>query len=500
MREKYIISIVSKFGMAILFILANYFLFLNLKPNILGEWVFLNSIINIGFIFVNIGFDTIHLQYCGEDNASKYFGTFFIIKSVLIIANTTFAIILSFFLVILDENFFLILLLIISNSIFLFSEVFIINLKSRLKIFKSEIPYLLKNSGEILSILVLALNVELIYNPLLFLCLSRLIFNLVYLLITLFLSRGEFIISPPKRTFFLKYIKDTKPFIYYSIIYIISMNIGNIIIRYSIGYESLAYYGFVQNYIIGTLGIISSSLIQISISSYSKYYQNKNKEVIKELTFKIEKYNSVIFLFIIIFTFVNGETLFLIFLPKYTISLPILYILIFYPYFLAITRPYGSLLKALRKQKALARINSSIHIFEIILMIFLIPSNIYFFQSFGLGIIGCAVAQTLPWVLWVFLIRYKVLKSYSLRPNYNIIKHFIIAFLSIISLSILNKIFSHLLSINLIGLLLINTVLIIIIFFVPLILIKEFKRNDLKFLFELLNLKKYISSLKEEFD
>ena len=104
MKEKYIISIISQFFSNIIHLLAYYFLFLKLNPETMGIWTFLNSVINIGFLFINIGLDSIQYQYSGKEDSSDYFGTYFFLKIIILMIHISFSIILISIVIILQHT------------------------------------------------------------------------------------------------------------------------------------------------------------------------------------------------------------------------------------------------------------------------------------------------------------------------------------------------------------------------------------------------------------
>ena len=348
-------------------------------------------------------------------------------------------------------------------------------------------------------VIILSLNLTYINDPLLFLCVSTFVFDLLLLLLILLVSKKEFKLNRPSKAFTLFYLKDIKPLFFFSVTLVIASNFGNILLVASFDYETLGNFSFINNYIIQSLLVISSSMVTVYLTLFSKYFKNGDFNSIKKITYIIEKYSSMIFLGIIIIILLNGRLILSIFLPQYIETIPILNIMVFIPYFLAITQPYSYHFIAGKKQKINAQVNIFTRIIIIILMICLIPTSFFILPTLGFGAIGYAVSQTFPWILWVFLNRYYSYKTFNIKPQTNIIQHIPIAIISfLISFALKNLIFENIFQ-NQILILIITTVLSLGIFLFILFLFKELKREDIRFFSQLIIFQTYKNSLKEEF-
>ena len=501
MKEKFMISLLSQLSSSIIHLLSFYFLFSKINADLLGLWVFLTSFVNLGFIFVDIGLDQIHYQYSGKSNISDYFGTFFIIKFFLILINVIITLILAGFLNLWDSYYFLyIIILLFSKIIFETSNIFMVNLKSKLKLFKAELPSFFITFGKSIAIIVLAFNITVISNPILYLSFSMFIFDILFLLIVIWISIKDFKINKPKREYAIRYLNDVKHLLVFSIFFVIATNLGNLILDYSFGHESLGYVGLISVYIIPLFLVISRSIVGVYLPLFAHFFEKKDIESIKHILYTIEKYSSIIFLSIIILTLLNGELMISIFMPNFSNSYSILIIMIFIPYLIGITQPYSYLLIAGKKQKHVAYINTFIRIIIMLLMIILIPNSMGIFLFLGLGDFGYAISQTLPWILWFFLSHYYVYKNFKIKSQMNIYFHIPIAFLSLfLSLILKNFIFIIIIESRLV-LLSISSIILILSFFGLLILFKQINKRDLKFIFQIFKIYKYKESFKAEFN
>lgn len=500
MKEKFVFSLITGLSSNILFLIASYTLLLKLDIASIGIWVFLNTVVNLGFLFINVGFDSIHYQYSGKENISDYIGTYFMIKVVLLFINVIITLGILAILQIWNTIFFgFTLFLIFSKIFFCIGNIFIVNLRIKIKIFKAEIPNFLVITGNSLSIIYLAFNISHISDPILYLSISNFIFYTVFILIVFFLSKNEIKINKPNRILALNYIKDARPLIFFSLVSVIATYLGNLILYYSFGDESLGYFSSVNTYLIPVLLLISGSISSIYLTLFSKNFEKNDLESIKTTLYIIENYSSILFLFIIIIVILNGELIISIFLPHFFEAIPILYIMIFIPYFIAISSPYSWLLVAGKKQKINAHVNSFVSILIIVLMLFFIPQELFFFHTLGLGVIGYALAQTIPWIFWAILCRYYINKHLKIKSQKTMILQFFLAALTTIITFFVKIFLNDIFPGNRILLLILSSIIAIGMFIGFLIVFKELKREDLSFFVDILKLKSYTESVKKEF-
>ena len=170
MKEKFFFSLITGVSSNLLFLFASYILLLRLDIASIGTWVFLNTVVSLGFLFINVGFDSIHYQYSGKENFSDYIGTYFIIKVAVLIINIIITLGLLAILQIWNTIFIAFsLLLLFSKILFCIGNIFIVNLRIKIKIFKAEIPNFFVITGNSLSIIYLAFNISHISDPILYL-------------------------------------------------------------------------------------------------------------------------------------------------------------------------------------------------------------------------------------------------------------------------------------------------------------------------------------------
>ncbi len=502
MKEKYVFSFISNTISYVFFILSNYIMALKFAPSLLGSWVFVNSVINLGFMFLSVGFDKIHYQYSSRtEEPYYYFGAYLLIKSVLLTSNIFISLIIITLLNLwISPYSVLLVLLLLSKTLFEFGLIFILNFRSNRKIFKAEIPFLFAYIAKSLIKIIVALSIDKVLDPLLNLVVLYIIFDIIYLFIILLLSRSQFSIQTPDKTILTSYLKDAKLLILLSVFSVIATNLGNVLLDYSLGHEILSYFSLVYVYLIPALIKVSESLFNVSLAHFSQFFQKNDTDSIKSSIHSLEKYSSILFLSLVLIVFINGNYILSKLLPAYTQSYPILLIMIFIPFLIGTSRPYMGQLISGKKQDMYAKIEITTQC----LIIFSVFMTILFnFMAFGnpiLDVFGYAFSQTIPWIIWAILGRYYCNKYFDIPSKRMVVWHSLIAVLTFfislfVKYVVLYNVFQSTFYVNII-----SFFQNLLTFFALLWITKLIDKNDIKFFVQLLNYKNYLRSIREEFE
>ena len=89
MKEKFFVSIVLPLITNIMAIISSYILALNLDVQLMGDWAYINTIVSISFLFINVGIDYIHYQYSGKENFEELSGSYLFLKILSLFLNLT---------------------------------------------------------------------------------------------------------------------------------------------------------------------------------------------------------------------------------------------------------------------------------------------------------------------------------------------------------------------------------------------------------------------------
>lgn len=499
MQEKFVIRISLSLFTQIFNLIINYLLILRLDVEYVGIINFTTSFLGIFIFFIDLGLSQIYLQSNAKKNFGEYFSVFFLLKTILIISNFG-SLFITILLLNLEEKVYnYLFLLFFSFLIDNFANIWMINLESKLKIIKKSIVDFLTYLIRGILILFIIFNIKLFSNVLIYLGWIYIISSFLSCIFLLILSRGEFYFKKLNKKIVINFIKMTKPLIFSSIISVIVTNIGNIVLDISLGHEALAYFSIINNYIIDLLLLISFQVLQIFSTYFPKEFENNKIEDIKKMTYIVEKYSSIFFLSTIIFVLFNGKLVFELFLPKYINSLIYLYILIFIPFIAGINRPYTAHLIPSKRQKLISIYSIFRNITEIILIVIVIPKNIFSIKALGLGGIGLALVKLSGWVVDIFFYRY-FSKKIGISANRRILFYVLYAFVALfitnfIAIFILEKLLQK-------GFLflIISSVILFGIFFIELIIFRELKREDWKSFLSIFKISIYKKSINDEME
>jgi len=208
------------------------------------------------------------------------------------------------------------------------------------------------------------------------------------------------------------------------------------------------------------------------------------------MTYSIEKYFSIGFLSILIVVYLNGELIFTLFLPNYIQALPLLYIMIIIPYLSAINLAYRRQMVPGGKQKPIAIFDTIVRSLTLILMIILIPTEIFGIKGLGWGTLGYAIAMLIPYILMVIGYRVFSYKFFNVRYQKNMILHLILIFPCLfISIWIKSEFLTVWIQDQFL-LLITSSTISFTIFIGELFALKQLKIKDVLFLLDIINLKK----------
>jgi len=243
---------------------------------------------------------------------------------------------------------------------------------------------------------------------------------------------------------------------------------------------------------------ISASAHQILMTYLPKYFKEHDFKSMESTVHLLEKFSSIFFLSVIIFVYLNGKLMFQLFLPTYLPSIDLLYVLIFIPYLEGINRPYSVLFIPGKKQKAHSNYGIVKVTISILLIIFLIPKELFSVQMIGLGAMGLAFIMTLPYLVDLVFNRWYVSKKIGINYSNSILIHFVLGLGAFFLTSFITELYLNLFISDIFLLVCIKSGLFIGIFLFGLVVCKEIRREDVQLFKNLLKPSSYKNSLKDE--
>ncbi|UYP47979.1 hypothetical protein NEF87_004264 [Candidatus Lokiarchaeum ossiferum] len=496
MKDKFIIRMIFQVGLQFLNIFAAYFFAKYLSLELMGVTGEVSSYIGIFTMFLSIGIESIYIQHSGDSNFESYYSNFMFIKLSIIFLSF---ISLLFFIFLIDfqyKGYFLLISL--TELITKYSIVVNTHLRAKLKIYKAEIPSFVIGFLNAIVKTIISINLNKFSNPLIVYGAVSLLFAGINLFFTLYISKGERTRTKISKSRIFQLLKETKPLIFTSLILIFNDNIGNLIIDHFYGTEQFAYYFFVKSFIIVTLTTVTLSIGVIYESYFAKWFVNNKYKEIQKMTQKIEKYSAIFYCAVAILTLLNAEIAFQIFLPNYIDSIPILQILVFIPLFSSLSRPYNKHLYAGKKQGVISRYLSIRSVCFLILIVIIIPENIWGINLLGFGVIGyCFLNLTFNIIDYAFY-RYFSKKYFGIEGENKLFFILPLSFLTFLISYLLKYLLIEVIESQLI-LLVLSSLISFIFFIISLIICHFINRDDISFFLDLFNLKNYKKGLKDEF-
>ncbi len=499
MREKFFTRIALNLGYNVFHLLVNYVLMLTYDQSLVGIIGLTGSIIGIFSMFIDLGFASIYRQHNADDDFESYFSVLLLLKSIIVLSSFVPLIIGSFFVGLSPTELNFLILNVIFTMTVQITLPWMVNLESKKKMIKfSLIDFSANILQDSLSLLVI-LNYRNISIPLELIGFALLTGACFKVVLIFLLSRGEFVLAKIDKKIAKEFLKASQPLILYYVATSIIQNLGRLVIYTGFGENALAEYYIVDKYVVSFLILISSQIYLLFSSYFPANFKTGDIKSIQEMTHAVEKYSSILFLGIVLVILPNSALILQLILPEYINSAPYLSVLILVPYFVGISYPYMSHLIPSKRQGLYSKYNFAKAILFILLLVVLVPPELFSIKMLGFGAIGLSFITLFTWGLDVFFYRYF---SYRLgiKSSKNTFYHFAFATIALI-ISIPISIFGFR-NISLFSngfiLLLMNSVLAIGIFLILLVVFKQVDKRDVIFILGLFKLSKYKESLKDE--
>jgi O-antigen/teichoic acid export membrane protein len=492
MKEKFAVQMGLNLSLQVIGLIVVYLKSSLLDVEIVGIMQMANYVANLFTMFLDLGISAIHFQYSSKKDFNKYLGSFLVLKIFLIIVNYSIPIIYLIF------NDFdpaltqLIYLNLVSGVFVALAIPLQINLQSRMKIMKKEFTHFSIQSINYILQIYICLNLANYPNPAYSMISLLMYINIIRFIVFFLINLNESLFFKPDWQKMKEYIKDAKPLIIQSVISVLNSYVGVIIVGAQSGYTELAYYSFVNLYIINILVSITMSVSDIFSSIFPKMFAEKKYKTVEIIANQFEKYVSLFFIAVIFFIQLNCYILFKLLLPAYIPSVNYLRWLILVPFLDATLRPYMGNLTQAKKQEVGAKIG----IFNIVLGLIL---QIVFVSNtfFGLGAWGLIIITLIMSVFNNFIYRYFSRKYFGIRSNVKHLYH-IVAGLSAYGISYfgMELIFKNMEEgIIWMGL---STIIFAVAYIIILYSFKQISKEDITLIKGLLNPSNYLKSFKEE--
>jgi O-antigen/teichoic acid export membrane protein len=475
------------------------FIALYMQPWEYGVVGFAYGFVALFSIFGDLGFGSAHVKRISEGKDEKNcIGTFAGIKAILtgVLASAAiFSIFLWRFVFgrgfespIHEQAVYILLFYFVLANL---TQVFTITFSAKKEIAKGQIPYFIYTSIRVFITIIVA------YLGLGVLALAyTYLFGEIFQFIIAYYFFRTYPVKKPSVDYLKNYAKFAFPMAIASAASIVILNIDRVFIQLFWGAQQVGEYFAVFNLSRFILNF-SSALVVLLLPTISEYHAKNNMDDIRKLTLASERYLSMITFPIVILLVVLAEPVIHILLSdKYLPALIVLQILPFFVLFEVLSQPYQSQLQGMNMPHIVRNRILLMMIVSLILNLILVPTDIKSLglKLAGLGATGSALAIVIAYFVGFITTRIYAFQIANIKGNNKILLHILAAtIMGMLVYSIIQNItidrWYELIGICALGLFFYIGILIII---------KEFKKEDLNLFLDTINIKKMVSYIMSE--
>lgn len=480
-------------GYVALFFIARY-----MSPEAYGIMAFAYGFVALFTVFAKLGFDQAHIKKVSEGkDLGRCIGTFIATKTGLtaIMALLTIGAIF-FWKFVMGRGFesatheTAVYIMLGYWILHMLAMSFIGTFKAKKQIAKAQLPLFF----ETLIRVAVTIYVALAGFEAIALVLTYIAGDVIFLLSSLYFSRG-YPIKKPSKEYFKDYSKFAFPLSIVVASMIIMSNIDKVLIQLFWSAAEVGYY-FAAFRLSAFINMFTLAIGSLLFPTFSALHTKNNISGIRRLTFQSERYLSMIVFPMVFGMMILAEPTTRILLSEWMPAVPILQVLPFFALFAALERPYQSQLMGMNHPH-LARNRVLIMVsINVLLNILLIPKDI---QSLGinlagLGATGAAIATVTAYGVGLIYSRIVAMRLSGAKGNPRILLHLLASIIMAGIIYWLNNLFFIARWYHLIGFALLGFGIYLGILY----LLREFKKDDFYFFFETLHIKKMFVYIKDE--
>ena len=499
LARKSVFTFTADITNAILSYIALFFITKYMTPGAYGIIMFATGYVALIFVLGDLGFDSAHVKFIsGGEKESKCVGIHLAVKTILIVLGS-----IGVFISILVWKFVLhqgfetqdeeIVIYIILASIAIkgLATPFQTTFAAKKEMVKNRVTMLGGTIARVIAIIYVAL-----------MGLGIMAFAFVYiaeavatLILTSLLFFRKYTIERPTMTYFKMYLSFAVPIMWAQILATILSNINPVLIQFFYNSPDVGFYRAALQIIV-VLALFTNAIGTLLFPTISEMHVNGNKEGIKDIITKSERFLSMIGVPLVLCTVALAIPIAEVILNGWTPVAIILQALAIYSLFSALEQPYTALVMGANKP-VLMRNNLIItFIVDMVLNVIFIPSSLFGIPLLGLGGFGAALALTIAYGVGYFYCRtiaYKMLPK-GAGSTSNSLKHIVAALIMAFAVYILAGYIPVMRWYWLIGLALIYFCGYLLI----LIGLREFKKEDFTLIQSAINVKQMFQYAVEE--
>lgn len=300
----------------------------------------------------------------------------------------------------------------------------------------------------------------------------------------------------PSAEYFRDYLRFARPMAMASTAYIIMTSMDKVFIQFFWGATQVGEYFAVFNLSHFVL-LFVTAVGTLLFPAISEYHASNNIDGVRKLFFRSERYLSmIVFPIVVLMAALAEPVIHILISDQYLPAVPVLRVLPFFVLLETLSLPYVSNLKGMNEPKKIRNRVLIMFLFNVTLNLVLIPRELTIIglKCAGLGSLGAAIATVAAYFVGLIYIKNVIWKMTGIKGSRRIMWH-VIAAAAMGAIVIYTNIIIPIERWYELGGIVVGGILL---YFALLFLFREFKREDLNFFLDTLNMRELFRYLKEE--
>lgn len=248
-------------------------------------------------------------------------------------------------------------------------------------------------------------------------------------------------ISRPNRAVMMKYIRSLAPVFVVSMVMILDLYLDKAVVGYFWGTHELGLYFGVQKMAI-FVGVFSLSVATLILPSVTTYMFRKDSAATWDIVNQAERYVSLVVIPTAAFYLLFGTEILKIFLKdEFADIVRTMDVLVISSTVLALVLPLRSIIAGTGKSSTLFWMGMGGLFVQFVLMMVLVPDELFGITMFGLKSMGAALAMFIGSIYYFFLLRYMAWRTGNIMPNSNSFRHLLAAVVMVAAMYVVRWLF-----------------------------------------------------------
>ena len=248
-------------------------------------------------------------------------------------------------------------------------------------------------------------------------------------------------IRKPDRAVMMKYIRSLAPVFIVSMVIILDLYLDKAVVGYFWGQGELGLYFGVQKMAI-FVGVFSLSVATLILPSVTTYMFRKDSAATWDIVNQAERYVSLVVIPTAAFYLLFGTEILEVFLKHDFVSVVrTMDVLVISSTVLALVLPLRSIIAGTGRPAMLFWVGMGGLLLQFVLMLFLVPDELFGVKMFGLKSMGAALAVFVGSIYYFFLLRYMAWKTGHIMPYSRSSRHVVAAAVMVAAMYIVHWLF-----------------------------------------------------------